>query len=135
MGFSDDDLLRIFDRTNGKCHICYKKLSFSNYGRLDAKGAWEVEHSVPQSKGGTDHLNNLYAACIVCNRSKGNRSTKSARSWFNNTTAPPSREKVQREKRQKRILNWVLGLAVIGGLIALFHKKSKSADKTRGSAI
>ena len=30
----------------------------------------EVEHSVPRRRR-NDHLNNLYAACVSCNRSKG----------------------------------------------------------------
>ena len=130
MSFTNEDLNLIFDRTNGKCHICHKKLTFSNYGSIAARGAWEGEHSVPRSKGGTDHLNNLYAACISCNRSKGNKSTKSARAWYGNTSAPPSRERIQEEKQRDKIFKWVLGLTVIGGFLALLFHKTKSGDKT-----
>jgi 5-methylcytosine-specific restriction endonuclease McrA len=35
------------------------------------RGVWEVEHSVARAKCGSNHGNNLYAACITCNRSKG----------------------------------------------------------------
>jgi 5-methylcytosine-specific restriction endonuclease McrA len=91
MAFDDDKLDRIYERTDGHCHICRKKLARSNYGNIGARGAWEVEHSRPRSMGGTDHGNNLYAACISCNRSKGNSSTASARSRNGYKTAPYSR--------------------------------------------
>ena len=53
-----------------------KRLSWKNYGRLGRKGAWEVDHSNPLSKGGTDYLRNLVPSCIECNRSKGNLRTR-----------------------------------------------------------
>lgn len=93
MKFDDDTLDRIFTRTDGHCHICRKRLSYSNYGAMGKRGAWEIEHSRPRSKGGTDHLNNLYAACISCNRSKGNTSTKSARAKNGYRKAPLSKDK------------------------------------------
>jgi len=93
----DDRTLRlIYERTDGRCHICRKHLSFCNYGKLGARGSWEIEHSIPRSHGGTDHRNNLYAACISCNRSKGNGSTKTARAANGYKCAPPSRR--QKEK-------------------------------------
>ena len=58
------------DRTSGYCHICHRKLAFTKYGIVGAKGACEVEHSRPQALGGTHHSNNKYAACISCNREK-----------------------------------------------------------------
>ena len=76
MGFSVETRWRIYDRPSGYCHICGRKLSFQNYGIIDARGAWEVEHSIPWAFGGTDHLNNLYPACISCNRGKGTYSTR-----------------------------------------------------------
>jgi len=39
---------------------------------LGEKGAWEVDHSKPLSRGGTDYLRNLVPSCIECNCSKGN---------------------------------------------------------------
>lgn len=79
MEWSDSQLSAIYDRTSGYCHICRKKLAFSNYACSGERGAWEVEHSVPRAAGGTDRLNNLFAACIDCNRSKGACSTRSCR--------------------------------------------------------
>ncbi len=111
MKFDDETLDRIFCRTDGQCHICRKQLSFSNYGSGGKKGAWEVEHSVPRSKGGTDHLNNLYAACISCNRSKGNATTKSARATNGYRQAPLSKQ-----KKNQNALKW----GAAGSLAALF---------------
>jgi 5-methylcytosine-specific restriction endonuclease McrA len=115
-----DDLRKTYNRTNGKCHICWKKLSFKNYGKIDEKGAWEIEHSHPRSRGGSDHLNNLYASCISCNRSKGTHTTQTARSWHNHTKAPLS--KTQREKAKCSNALWgaiilgVVGVALSGPL-------------------
>lgn len=111
---TEDRLNRIFDKTDGCCHICHKKLSFSNYGVAGAKGNWEVEHSVARANGGTDHLNNLYAACLDCNREKGTYPSRTARAWNGNTRAPYNREK----KEQIRSSNTTTG-ALVGGLLGL----------------
>lgn len=136
MSYTDDELEWIYDRTSGYCHICHKKLSFSNYGALGEKGAWEVEHSHARANGGTDHGNNLYAACIPCNRDKGTYGTRTARSWNDKTCAPLSREKREREKTKNAVgTGLVLAAAgsvfgpagmIIGGLLgaALGHKQN-----------
>ena len=111
MKADDNKLERIYRRTDGQCHICRKRLCFGNYGAIGKRGAWEIEHSRPRSKGGTDHLNNLYAACISCNRSKGNGTTASARSGNGYRTAPLS------EKR-KNGNAWTGG--AVGALAFLF---------------
>jgi hypothetical protein len=71
MGYSEEELGYIFDKTGGHCYHCRKKLAWSNYGVVGARGAWEVDHSRPRSSGGTDYLRNLVPSCIPCNRSKG----------------------------------------------------------------
>ena len=111
MKYENEYLERVFGRTDGTCHICRKHLSFSNYGKASSRGAWEVEHSIPRSKGGNDHMNNLYAACVSCNRSKGNASTKSARAKNGYRKAPLS-------KQQKNQNAWTWGAA--GSLAAFF---------------
>jgi 5-methylcytosine-specific restriction endonuclease McrA len=70
VAWTNEELNDIYDKNNGYCWHCGKKLSFSNYGKPWEKGAWEVDHSIPLSRGGTDHFNNLVPACIECNRSK-----------------------------------------------------------------
>lgn len=92
MKYSQEKLDSIYKRTHGHCHLCRKTLARKNYGRLGSRGAWEVEHSKPRSKGGTDHGNNLYAACISCNRSKRSRSTSSLRA-INGFKAAPFSQK------------------------------------------
>ena len=69
--YSDDLLNYIYDKTGGYCAYCGKRLAWRNYGYPGARAAWEVDHSVPVSRGGTNHLNNLVPTCIPCNRSKG----------------------------------------------------------------
>lgn len=79
-----------------------------------SKRAWEIEHSVPRSKGGTDHGNNLFGAHITCNREKSNYTTQTARRWHGISRAPLSRKKMQ----QARASN-TAGGALIGGLVGL----------------
>lgn len=93
MTFNQETLNHVYDRTDGHCHICRKKLVRKNYGVLGSRGAWEAEHSKPRAQGGSNHGNNLYAACISCNRSKGKSSTRSARSKNGFKAAPYSQEK------------------------------------------
>ena len=136
--YSDDQLSRIYDRTSGYCHICRKKLSFTNYGRIGYRGAWEVEHSIARANGGSHHGNNLYAACISCNRSKCAGTTRSARAAQGRTRAPLSRQK----RASKRIENTFLGAgtgplaglrfgpggALIGGIIGALIGDSAKID-------
>lgn len=71
MSYTDEELDYIYSKTGGYCYHCGKKIARSNYGRPGTKGAWEVDHSRPRSKGGSDYLRNLNPSCIPCNRSKG----------------------------------------------------------------
>ena len=69
MAYNDDILNKIYDRNNGYCWHCGKKLSFINYGIIGARGAWEVDHSKPKSRGGTNHLNTLLYLSFLLKRS------------------------------------------------------------------
>ena len=71
MSWEDDTLGWVYDRTDGHCRYCGKKLFWSNYGAPGERGSWEVDHSVPIARGGTDYLRNLWPACTDCNRDKG----------------------------------------------------------------
>lgn len=113
MAFDEETLNRIFERTDGSCHLCRKKLAFSNYGRAGARGAWEVEHSKARVRGGTDHLNNLYAAHIRCNRIKSDGHTKTARAAYGYRSAPLSKAEKQRNGMKGGVLGAVLGFLLV----------------------
>jgi hypothetical protein len=127
MAYSDDQLNRIFDRTNGYCHLCHGKLFFTNYGRHGVRGAWHVEHSRPRAKGGSSHGNNLYAACIPCNLAKGTCHTRTARRWNGQTRAPYSKAKLKAKREESTWAGALLGMgigaalgpwgAVLGGVL------------------
>jgi CRISPR/Cas system Type II protein with McrA/HNH and RuvC-like nuclease domain len=69
--FDPEDLEDIFEKTDGHCRYCGKQLAWSNYGRVGERAAWEVDHSIPISRDGTDHFSNLWPACVSCNTEKG----------------------------------------------------------------
>ena len=52
----------LFGRQEGKCNGCQYPFHFRNL---------TVDHKKPQSKGGTDHIENLQLLCAACNSSKG----------------------------------------------------------------
>ena len=108
MTFSDEKLGRIWDKTEGYCAYCGKKISWSNYG-TPGKGTWEVDHSLPKSKGGTDHLNNLVPACTPCNREKGDMTTRQ----FKMASETDS---------DNLIVDFLSGLFVVGGFLYFLNK-------------
>lgn len=67
----------VYEKSDGKCNYCGKRLSIKNHGQTGRRGAWQIDHSRSIRNGGTDHLNNLVAACIDCNQEKGSRNGKS----------------------------------------------------------
>ena len=48
------------------------EMYYSSYGKNTPKG-WQIDHSKPQSKGGTDHLNNLQPLQTKANQQKGDK--------------------------------------------------------------
>ena len=52
----------LFGQQEGLCAGCKGDFPFKLY---------EVDHVVPRSRGGTDHLDNLQLLCSHCNRVKG----------------------------------------------------------------
>ena len=131
MGFDRASLITVFKKTDGHCNICGKKLCRNNYGQLGSRGCWEIEHSIPQALGGSDHLNNLFAACIPCNRAKGTYSSRTARAWNGRTRASLSAERKEEIRTTRALVGAGLGAlalaatgpagwfwgAVLGGLI------------------
>ena len=54
----------LFGQQEGLCNGCKGDFPFKLY---------EIDHIVPQSKGGTDHIENLQILCGSCNKIKGDR--------------------------------------------------------------
>ena len=54
----------LFGQQEGLCNGCKGDFPFKLF---------EVDHRVPRSRGGTDHLENLQLVCSSCNRIKGDR--------------------------------------------------------------
>lgn len=106
---------KVYDKTDGYCHLCHKKLALSNYGKTGSRGSWHFDHSFPRANGGSDHLNNLYAACIVCNVKKGTRRSYSVRKQNGLTTIPKSKS----TKAKIRDENTGAGL-ILGGILGSF---------------
>ena len=52
----------MYGQAEGNCHYCGFHLPFK---------LTEIDHKLPKSKGGTDHIENLVLACANCNRRKG----------------------------------------------------------------
>lgn len=112
MAFDATTRKTIFAKTDGRCHICHKKLCFNNYGIQGAQGNWHVEHSKARANGGTDHLNNLYAACISCNLDKGTYCVRTARSRNGFTKAPLSKLKKEQVRQRNAVSGGAIGLLV-----------------------
>src|SRR5438552_2951715 len=100
MQITNERLRAIYIKTDGCCHLCHRKLSFTNYGKRNMKGAWHIEHSIPKANGGTNHLNNLFASCICCNHEKGTRHTQTIRKINGVTRAPYSKIKKERIRQE-----------------------------------
>jgi hypothetical protein len=115
---TEERLNKIFDKTDGYCHLCHKKLAFTNYGINGARGSWHIEHSIPKAKDGTDHLNNLFPACISCNLEKGVRHTKTIRKNYGVTRAPYNKAKKDKIRSDNALAGGTLGMiisAFLGG--------------------
>ena len=54
----------LFGRQEGRCNGCRTEFPFR---------ILEVDHIIPRSRGGTDHIENLQLLCPSCNRIKGDR--------------------------------------------------------------
>jgi hypothetical protein len=59
----------VFEKTNGRCYMCDKQLSFWN--RKGERGAWEVGHKIARARRGSDSMRNLVPLCWQCNRKVG----------------------------------------------------------------
>ena len=57
-------------------------------------------------------MNNLYASCISCNRTKGMLTSQTARSWYDRKKAPLSKVKRKEMKCTNAIFGGIAGLAI-----------------------
>jgi len=64
---------QVYEKKNGHCWWCGRKIAWANYGRVGERGAWEIDHNHARARGGTDDLRNLVPACVDCNRIKSDR--------------------------------------------------------------
>ena len=73
MSHSEDKLDEIYGKTGGKCRCCSKQLVREYYGKDNVDGAWEVDHAIPASEGGTNNIENLWPMCPECNQRKSDQ--------------------------------------------------------------
>lgn len=71
--YTETKLSTIFRKTRGKCRCCGRRLARNNHGADRKPDGWQVDHANPVSRGGTDHINNLWPMCVGCNRKKADQ--------------------------------------------------------------
>lgn len=69
--WSDKTIIQVYQRSGGRCFDCKRHHDLNGYTYT-----WNVDHLMPKSLGGKDHVTNLAVACITCNTSKGNNYTR-----------------------------------------------------------
>lgn len=122
--YTEEEKRKIFESTDGRCHLCWQPLRFECYGQ-----EWEIDHSRAVARGGSNYLRNLKPAHISCNRSKKDRDSRSVRRAKGAPTRAPlskaKKAKVRKRQAIKRgigggLLGWLFGGppgAAIGGLL------------------
>lgn len=78
-GISKHKFLTVCNKTNERCAYCGKRI---NFGRINCKYQFAVDHVIPKVKGGTNDINNLLLSCSSCNTSKGKKSLEEFRYSF-----------------------------------------------------
>lgn len=68
MGFDNETVNNVYEKTDGYYYYCGKKLSFKNYDKIGNYDVWGIEHNNP--KASTNYLRNLVPTCISYNRDK-----------------------------------------------------------------
>ncbi len=81
-GFSDIQIRRVWEKAMeipNENPVYWRKdkygnvISFRGYGNQNSKFGWQIDHSKPLSKGGTNHINNLQPLFWKENNLKGNK--------------------------------------------------------------
>jgi len=73
-----------------------KLIKYDQYGKTSSSYGWEIDHSKPVAKGGTDHINNLQALYWKHNRLKGNIHP------FTKTKLEKLKKEAEKKKRKKK---------------------------------
>ncbi len=73
MDYSDQELIWIFNRFQGRCLYCGSEIFFHAYQAFGSRGAWVVDRFIPIERGGTDQIFNWVASCPSCSYEKGVR--------------------------------------------------------------
>lgn len=119
MQWSTETLNAVYDKTGGYCRYCEKKIAWVNYGNPYGRGGWEIDHSKPLSRGGTGHRNNLFPACVPCNREKG---TMTGAEFLRLFEEPSAEERPWWED----LVGVVLGVIAIGLVLNALSNASRS---------
>lgn len=107
MAYTLEELRRIWKSTDGRCHLTGRPIKLKDYGKT-----WEVDHSKPRAKGGSNHGNNLKPATISANRSKQARSSRAARRAHGLPRSPMSPAEQERRRSQNTRTGVAIGAAV-----------------------
>ncbi len=123
MAYKKAQLQRIWKSTDGRCHLTGRRLRLKDFGVT-----WEVDHSKPRARGGSDHGNNLMPALVAANRSKQAMTSRAVRRGNGLRRSPLSPAEQQRNRSNNAAAGAALGVAagavvagpfgaVVGGLV------------------
>lgn len=80
MSYSGQELDQVFKKANpygigfvGSCVDCSRPIARYAHVIEFHLEAWQVEHAIPRSRGGTESITNLFPACVSCNQTKGDK--------------------------------------------------------------
>ncbi len=111
--YTEEERRKIFESTDGRCHLCWQPLQFERYGQ-----EWEIDHSRAVARGGSDYLRNLKPAHISCNRSKRDRDSRSVRRAKGAPPRAPLSKVKKAEVRKRRAIKRGIGGGLLGWLFS-----------------